>query len=71
MYCPLCIFLDSRDNERLLVDHPFYLFVKDIIRHVVQSTPILRYMMKTLQNDPLSDELVAEERKIQGIHYPP
>jgi hypothetical protein len=62
----LCVFLDSRARERLLVDHPFRLFVKETHQHVIDSRLILEYMAEaTLHNGPRSDKVV--ERRVQEI----
>jgi hypothetical protein len=66
----LCVFLDSRDHEKLPVDHPFYDFVKCTLQHVVESTPVLRYMAQnTLQNEPLPGEVIGEQRVQEIIQY--
>jgi hypothetical protein len=66
----LCVFLDSRDHEKLPVDHPFYDFVKVTLQHVVESPLVLRYMAQnTLQNEPLPDEVMGEQRVQEIIQY--
>ncbi|KAJ8583353.1 RNA-binding domain-containing protein [Rhizopogon salebrosus TDB-379] len=60
----------NRDHEKLPVDHPFYDFVKVTLQHVVESPLVLRYMAQnTLQNEPLPDEVMGEQRVQEIIQY--
>ncbi|OAX34989.1 hypothetical protein K503DRAFT_773962 [Rhizopogon vinicolor AM-OR11-026] len=62
-----CVFLDSRKHERLLVDHPFYLFVKDNLRHATESPLVIMILgnstvKTTLHNEPQGNKVREKQR---------
>jgi hypothetical protein len=67
MSFPLCVFLDSLDQGRLPLNHPFYRLVDETRQHIIESPLVLGYIAKvTLQNELRHDEVV-EKRRIQEI----
>jgi hypothetical protein len=70
MSFPLCVFLDSLDQGRLPLDHPFYRLVDKTRQHIIESPLVLGYMAKvTLQNEPRHDEVVEKGRIQEIIQY--
>jgi hypothetical protein len=67
MSYPLYVFLESREQGKLPVHHPFYDLVYNALQDVIKCQLILNYMAKTtLANGPWSDK-VAEARRAQEI----
>jgi hypothetical protein len=64
---PLCIFLESREQKRLPVHHPFCHLVRDALQDVIRCPLILHYMAKgTFANESHPDE-DAEKQRVQEI----
>lgn len=61
---PLCVFIESREQGKLPVGHPFCHIVKETVQNVMLFHPILRHMARNTLENP--DE-AAEKQRVQEI----
>jgi hypothetical protein len=70
MSYPLCVFLDSREQRRLLSDHPFYRLIEEGLQNVICCPLILHYMAEsTLPSEPRPNGATLEQRIPEIIQY--
>ncbi|OJA11855.1 hypothetical protein AZE42_08030 [Rhizopogon vesiculosus] len=67
----LYVFLESRDQARLPVYHPFYQLVHNVLTDLIQYYPLVNsYMVKTtLANEPCRDKVAEKQRANDIIRY--
>lgn len=63
-YPPLCVFLESFEQGRLSVDHPFYILVREVLQDIIECPLIMDYMAKTTLACPNND---TEKQRVQEI----
>ncbi|KAG2342613.1 hypothetical protein BDR05DRAFT_334525 [Suillus weaverae] len=64
---PLCVFIESREQGRLSLDHPFYRLVEETIQNVVLCPVVLHHMARsTLET---LDEVTEKQRVQEIIQY--
>ena len=69
---PLCVFLESRRQQKLSVHHPFYCLINETLQNFIrlECPVILQYMARdTLGDEKLFDTAVETKRVHDIIHY--
>ncbi|KAG2078616.1 hypothetical protein BDR04DRAFT_1138200 [Suillus decipiens] len=61
---PPCVFMESREQEKLSAGHPFCHIVKETIQNIILSNPILHHMARNTLENP---NKAAEEQRVQEI----